>query len=128
MVAASDRRRGTLMARITARPAARGVGASLIKGPETDAIARYIGRTQPTVNFTDRGVYLKVDAPDEIVIDLAELSDELGRLVDIEDVLLVLASYFGEIDPQRGPTAGVGRLVLRAEPIDDRPLEDESDR
>ncbi|ORW22917.1 hypothetical protein AWC18_06350 [Mycolicibacter nonchromogenicus] len=116
------------MARITARPAARGVGASLIKGPETDAIIRYVGRTQPTVNVTDRGVYLKVDAPDEIVIDLAELSTELGRLVDIEDVLLVLASYFGEIDPQRGPTPGIGRLVLRAEPLDDRPKTDEGDR
>ncbi|WP_082109498.1 MmoB/DmpM family protein [Mycobacterium sp. UM_Kg1] len=116
------------MARTTARPAARGVGASLIKGPETDAIARYLRRTQPTVNVTDRGVYLKVDAPDEIIIDLAELSTEVGRPLELEDVLIVLASYFGEIDPQRGARPGTGRLVLRADSLSDRSQDDEGIR
>lgn len=94
---------------------AHGVGISLIRGEETTAITDQLRRTQPEVQVADRGVYLKATAPQQIVIDLADLSTQLGRALDIEDVLIVVTSYFGEIDPQRGSGPGTGRLILRAE-------------
>ncbi|MFB9743248.1 MmoB/DmpM family protein [Pseudonocardia sulfidoxydans] len=103
--------------RTVPEPAQRGVGISLIAGEETTAIVAQLRRTQPTVNIVDRGVYTKADAPDEIVLDLGELSQELGRPIDVEDVLIVVTSYFGEIIPQRGATPGTGSLVLRADAI-----------
>ncbi|BBY63631.1 MmoB/DmpM family protein [Mycolicibacterium helvum] len=112
------------MARAIARPAERGVGVSLIHSFETDAIARHLRRTQPHVTLTDRGVYLKADAADEITIDLAALSADLGRPIDIETVLISIASYFGEIEPQRGAAPGTGRLILRA----DAPPEETADQ
>lgn len=102
-----------------------GVGISLISGAETSAIQDQLRRTQPHVEIADRGVYLKATAAEEIVIDLADLSEQLGRPLDIENILVVVTTYFGEIDPQRGATPGTGRLVLRAEhtPITGDPRE-----
>lgn len=104
-----------MAARTVPKPAQRGVGVSLIAGDETSAIVDQLRATQPTVNISDRGPYLKADAPDEIVIDLTDLSDRLDRTIDVEDVLIVVATYFGEITPQRGTTPGTGFLVLRAD-------------
>lgn len=98
-----------------ATSARHGVGIGLIRGEEAAAIRDQLLRTQPQVEIADRGVYLKAAAAEEIVIDLADLSERLGRALTIEDVLIVVASYFGEIDPQRGSGPGSGRLILRAE-------------
>ncbi|MCR8896831.1 MmoB/DmpM family protein [Gordonia sp. GONU] len=114
-----------MSARTVPKPAQRGVGISLIAGDETAAIVEQLQLTQPSVNITDRGVYLKADAADEIVIDLTDLSTRLARPIEVEDVLIVVASYFGEITPQRGTTPGTGFLILRADDTVD-PVDTES--
>ena len=84
---------GTIQARDT-------VGLVLMGSEEAEAVVTMLtsdGATQK-VNVTDNGCYYKIEAPGLIEVDLNELSERLGREIDVPAFLVILASYIGRIE------------------------------
>jgi hypothetical protein len=71
---------------------------ALMKSTEGDAIVALMRRSGHPVTITDRGAYWMLEAPDEIAVDVEELSDEVGEDVSVEDILVTFTSYAGRAE------------------------------
>ena len=76
------------------------VSAKLIAGEEAEAIAAAVCAQNPTAIVEDHGSYLSLASDKVLVLDTTLISEELGRPYDVPTLLVVLASYTGQVDVQ----------------------------
>jgi hypothetical protein len=72
----------------------------LTKSAETEAMIAVLRNSIPSATFTDKRTYWQVEARGEIRLDAEDVSDQLGRALTVEDLLVNFATYAGraEID------------------------------
>ncbi|MGD9764836.1 MAG: MmoB/DmpM family protein [Candidatus Binatia bacterium] len=71
----------------------------LMRGEEGEAaVSMFEGSDQPGLRIRDNGVYYTVEAPGRLEIDLDELSDRVGRPIDVSSFLVVLSTFVGRIE------------------------------
>ncbi len=76
------------------------VSLKLSAGEEASAVAEAVTETQPEARITDHRAYVSIDAPGALEIDVAKVSEVLGRPYDVPTFLVILSSYVGSIDIQ----------------------------
>ncbi|MCL6625362.1 MmoB/DmpM family protein [Alicyclobacillus shizuokensis] len=76
------------------------VGVDLDKngGAVTDAVVEAIQQDNPGVELVDFNIYVKVKAPQRMIIRRQLVEDILGRNWDLQELHMVMASYFGFIE------------------------------
>lgn len=79
-------------------PQRKGVALVLMKSPEADATISVLESDAPGARIADHGTYWHVSAPDEIVVDMARVGEELGHAIDLAQWLVVMSTYVGRID------------------------------
>lgn len=72
----------------------------LTKSAETEAMLAVLRDSTPSATFTDKGTYWQVETRGELRLDAEDVSDQLGRALTVEDLLVNFATYAGraEID------------------------------
>ncbi len=76
------------------------VSAKLMAGEEAEAIVAAVLANNPAATVADHGSYLALSSPDALVLDTVAISEELGRPYDVPTLLVVLASYTGQVEVQ----------------------------
>lgn len=79
--------------------AGRGVAIVLMKSDEADATIDVLQRERPDVTVADKGTYWQLSAPDEIVVEMEKVGQELGRPLDLSQWLVVMSSFVGRAAP-----------------------------
>src|SRR5260221_13349381 len=73
------------------------VGVELSLGDEADAVAEAVSEVDPDVVITRTAAVLLVEAPGRLEIDPARGREDLGRDWSVDDLQVIMASYFGFI-------------------------------
>ena len=73
------------------------VGITLAGSEETEAVVETIRATLPDATVIERAGYYKVERAGTLPIDLDLVSEVLGRTITREELLVVMASYYGRI-------------------------------
>lgn len=76
------------------------VSAKLIAGEEAEAIVAAVCANNPQAVADDHGSYIALTSPKSLVFDIDLISEELGRPYNVPTLLVVLASYTGQVDVQ----------------------------
>lgn len=74
------------------------VSVKLMAGEEADAIANAACTDNEGIVVDDHGSYLTVRGNGTIVLSVESIEQELGRAYDVPTLLVVLASYTGQVD------------------------------
>lgn len=75
-----------------------GVGLFLMGAAESEAVVEQLKELRPDeVSAEWRGAYWAIRAPGRIDVDLKDLSERVGRDIEISDFLVILSSYYGRI-------------------------------
>jgi propane monooxygenase coupling protein len=74
------------------------VGVKLIAGEEAEAAAAVISESYPDAVIERYPAYLSIEAPKEVVFDLRQISERLGRPYDAPTFLVIMSSYHGRIN------------------------------
>lgn len=77
----------------------RKVALILMKSDEADATIDVLERERTDVEVADNGTYWQVSAPDEIVVSMDKVSQELGRPIELGQWLVVMSSFVGRAAP-----------------------------
>jgi len=80
----------------------RSVVVVLMKSDEADATISVIECDQPDAKIEDHGTFWQIGAQDEIVVDLARVSEELGREIDLGQWLTIMTTYVGRVETEQG--------------------------
>lgn len=67
-------------------------------GEEASAIAEAACLDNPSATLEDFGSYLTVSNDQRLVLNIPTIIEELGRPYDIPSLLVVLASYTGQVE------------------------------
>jgi hypothetical protein len=73
------------------------VGVELTLGDEAEAVADSVSETDPTAVITRTAAVLLVEAPGRLEIDPVRVREHLGRDWSVDDLQVIMASYFGFI-------------------------------
>ena len=73
------------------------VGVELSLGDEADAVAEAVSEVDPDAVITRLPAVLLVEAPGRLEIDPARVREYLGRDWSVDDLQVIMASYFGFI-------------------------------
>lgn len=73
------------------------VGLKLMNGEEAEAVAAVVAETYPDAEIERTLAYISIAAPNQLVLDLNQVSEELGRPYDAPTFLVILSSYNGRI-------------------------------
>jgi hypothetical protein len=73
------------------------VGVELTLGDEAEAVAEAVSETDPDAVVTRSPAVLMVEAPGRLEIDPARVREHLGRDWGVDDLQVIMASYFGFI-------------------------------
>jgi len=71
----------------------------LMKSDEADATIDALERDFPDVEVADHGTYWHISAPNEIVVSMEKVSQELGRTIELSQWLVVMSSFVGRAAP-----------------------------
>lgn len=74
------------------------VSAKLMAGEEAQCIADVVADTHPDARIHDFGSYLAVEREGELRLDLASISEALGRPYALSMLLTILVSFNGAVD------------------------------
>jgi hypothetical protein len=80
-------------------PHGRGVAVVLMKSDEADATIDMLEREHPEVEVEDKGTYWHLSAPDEIMIEMEKVGQELGRPIELSQWLVVMSTFVGRAAP-----------------------------
>lgn len=80
-------------------PSGKRVALVLMKSEEADATLDVLEASASPVTITDHGTYWKVEADDEIRVDMENVSQELGRPISLSQWLVVMSSFVGRAMP-----------------------------
>ena len=78
-------------------PKAQLVGVELTLGDEAEAVAEAVAETDPEAVITRLPAVLMVESPRRLEIDPARVREYLGRDWSVDDLQVIMASYFGFI-------------------------------
>lgn len=70
----------------------------MMKGEDADATVASVRESQPDVQAVDRGTYWMLEGTEEIVLDIEDISDRLGRTLTVGDLLVSFSSFVGRAD------------------------------
>lgn len=70
----------------------------MIKGDDTDMVLESVEESQPHVKVIDRATYWMLEAQDEIILDVSDIGDRVGRKFTTQDVLVSFSSFVGRAD------------------------------
>ena len=92
----------------------------LMKSDEASAALDYIHDQLPYVHIEVHTTYYRFEANAKIRLDLAEVSEYLGRALSMRTFLGILSSYYGNIDVQEdlltiSPETAAAMLRSRAD-------------
>ena len=73
------------------------VGVELTLGDEADAVAEAVSEVDPDAVITRLPAVLLVEAPGRLEIDPVRVREYLGRDWSVDDLQVIMASYFGFI-------------------------------
>jgi len=73
------------------------VGVELTLGDEAEAIAEAVAEADPEAVITRLPAVLMVESPGRLEIDPARVREHLGRDWSVDDLQVIMASYFGFI-------------------------------
>lgn len=76
------------------------VSAKLIAGEEADAIVAAAYVDNPDIEVEDHGSYITINGPVRLEFSIETITEELGRPYDVSTLLVVLASYTGQVEVQ----------------------------
>ncbi len=76
------------------------VSAKLMAGEEADAIVAAAFVDNADIEVEDHGSYVTINGPVRLEFSIATISEELGRPYDVPTLLVVLASYTGQVEVQ----------------------------
>jgi hypothetical protein len=74
------------------------VSVKLMAGEEASAIAEAACVDNPDAVLEDHGSYLTVSNEIRLELNIATIAEELGRPYDVPTLLVVLASYTGQVE------------------------------
>jgi len=73
------------------------VGVELTLGDEAEAVAEAVAETDPDAVVTRLPAVITVESPGRLEIDPARVREHLGRDWGVDDLQVIMASYFGFI-------------------------------
>lgn len=73
------------------------VGVKLMGGEEAEAVATVIAAAYPDAEIDYYPSYISIEVPNRLVLDLPQISEQLGRPYDGPAFLVILSSYNGRI-------------------------------
>ena len=73
------------------------VGVELTLGDEAEAIAEAVSEVDPNAVVTRLPAVIVVESPGRLEIDPARVREHLGRDWGVDDLQVIMASYFGFI-------------------------------
>ena len=76
------------------------VSAKLMSGEEADAIVAAAYVDNADIEVEDHGSYITINGPERLEFSIETITEELGRPYDVPTLLVVLASYTGQVDVQ----------------------------
>lgn len=74
----------------------------LMKGDEADATIGAIRGDRPDATIQDHGTFWQIEAPGELVIDMARVGEELGGEIDLSQWLTIMTTYVGRVVVEEG--------------------------
>lgn len=74
------------------------VGFKLMNGEEAEAVAAVVAEAYPAAEIEHTLAYISIEAPQRLVLDLNQVSEELGRPYDAPTFLVIMSSYTGRIN------------------------------
>lgn len=74
------------------------VGMVLMGSEEAEAAVQMLREQRPDLTITYDECFYSIDGRGKIEIDLAELSDRMGREITVSDFLVVFSSFYGRVD------------------------------
>ena len=76
------------------------VSAKLMAGEEADAIVAAAYVDNDDIEVEDHGSYITINGPLRLEFSIETITEELGRPYDVPTLLVVLASYTGQVEVQ----------------------------
>ena len=76
------------------------VSAKLMAGEEADAIVAAAYVDNANIEVEDHGSYITINGPERLEFSIETIIEELGRPYDVPTLLVVLASYTGQVEVQ----------------------------
>lgn len=73
------------------------VGIKVIGGEEAEAVAEVVAAAYPGAEIEHYPAYISIEVPNRLVLDLPQISEQLGRPYDVPAFLVILSSYNGRI-------------------------------
>tara|TARA_R110000868_G_scaffold226080_4_gene478536 strand:- start:1939 stop:2232 length:294 start_codon:yes stop_codon:yes gene_type:complete len=74
------------------------VSAKLMAGEEAQCVADVVAECHPDAQIHDFGSYLAIEREGELRLDLAAISEALGRPYGLSMLLTILVSFNGAVD------------------------------
>ena len=74
------------------------VSICLMKGEDAEAAVESIGELDPDVKVVDAGTFWVLEKQGEIVLDVADIADRVGRPMAVHQFLVSFASYVGRAE------------------------------
>ncbi len=69
-------------------------------GEEADAIVAAAYVDNGDIEVEDHGSYITINGPERLEFSIETITEELGRPYDVPTLLVVLASYTGQVEVQ----------------------------
>ena len=70
----------------------------LMQGQDAALIVESVRESQPDVRISDHGTYFRLQTAGEIHIDATDVADRAGRPLDVQTVLVSVASFVGRAE------------------------------
>jgi len=74
------------------------VSAKLMAGEEADAVVAAAYVDNADIEVEDHGSYITINGPGRLEFSIETITEELGRPYDVPTLLVVLASYTGQVE------------------------------
>lgn len=74
------------------------VSICLMKGEDAEAAVESVQELQPHVSAVDEGTFWVLQSPTEIVLDVVDIGERLGRDLPVHEFLVSFASYSGRAE------------------------------
>lgn len=70
----------------------------LMQGEDAALIVESVQESDPEVRISDHGTYFRLQRPGEIRIDATDVADRAGRPIDVQTLLVSVASFVGRAE------------------------------
>ncbi len=78
------------------------VGMVLMGSEEAEVVAELLREQRPDLTIRYDDCYYSIEGRGKIEVDLAEVSERLGRDLDVSSFLVIMSSYYGRVKIEEG--------------------------